>query len=240
VSLPHRQVVGVEALARWQHPTRGLLAPAEFIPLAEASGLIEPLERNLLDAAVRQCRDWRDAGLTVAVAVNLSATTLQSPAIVDLVAATLDRHGVPGSSLTVELTERALLADPQRGIVTLRRLHDLGIRLALDDVGSAQSSLAHLTQLPVDDVKIDRPFMQALGSDERAGIVVASIVELAHRLGLHVVAEGIEDRSMWQQLVDLACDAAQGYYICRPLAAADLTYWLRQGDDRTLDLSDVA
>jgi len=227
VDVASGRVCGVEALARWPHPVRGLVPPAQFIPLAEQTGLIAPLTAWALAEAVRQCRAWRRAGLLLAVSVNLSMWDLHDSALPDRVAALLRAHDVPPAWLRLELTESALMADTARTMEVLTRLAGLGVGLAVDDFGAGYSSLAYLKKLPVDELKIDQGFVRALATDATDAAIVASTVGLGHALGLRVVAEGIENEGTWDMLAGMGCDVAQGYYLSRPLPAAALARWLR-------------
>jgi len=220
---------GVEALARWPHPRHGLISPALFIPLAEQSGLMAALTRWVLEAALRQARSWGQDGLDVTVAVNLCASDVQDLALPDMVAALLRAAAVPPDRLRLELTEGTLLRDPARGAAVLARLAALGVRSALDDFGTGYSSLAYLARLPVDELKIDQSFVRALEEGEAEAVIVASTIGLGHSLGLAVVAEGVETGATWERLARLGCDAAQGYYVSRPLPAAEMERWLRAG-----------
>jgi EAL domain-containing protein (putative c-di-GMP-specific phosphodiesterase class I) len=215
-------IVRAEALVRWQHPTRGLLTPDIFLPLAEHTGLMRPLTRTVLEASVRQCRAWRDAGMDVAVAVNVSGRDLLDVTLPDEVADTLQRLGVPADRLELEITENTILTDPQRARSVLARLSDLGVSLAIDDFGAGYSSLGYLKRLPVDVLKIDRSFVMNMSSDENDAVIVRSTIDLGHNLGLRVVAEGVEDETAMRTLGELNCDTAQGYYLGRPVPAAGL------------------
>jgi len=222
------RVCGVEALVRWPHPERGLIPPDAFIPLAEQTGLIGPLTDWVLAEAVRQGRAWQRAGLLLDVSANLSMWNLHDPALPARVAGLLREHDLPPAWLRLELTESALMADPERVLDVLTRLAGLGVRLAVDDFGSGYSSLAYLKTLPVDALKIDKGFVRAMATDERDAAIVASTVGLGHALGLRVVAEGIEDRAAWDALAAIGCNVAQGYYLSRPLPAEALARWLRE------------
>jgi diguanylate cyclase (GGDEF)-like protein len=215
-------IVRAEALVRWQHPIRGLLTPDVFLPLAEHTGLMRPLTRTVLEASLRQCRAWRDAGLDVAVAVNVSGRDLLDVALPDEVADALRRHGVPADRLELEITEDTILTDPQRVRSVLARLSELGVSLAIDDFGAGYSSLGYLKRLSVDVLKIDRSFVMNMSSDENDAVIVRSTIDLGHNLGLRVVAEGVEDATAMRTLGDLDCDIAQGYYLSRPVPATDL------------------
>jgi diguanylate cyclase len=221
------RVLGVEALVRWQHPAHGLLGPAEFIPLAERTGLIHPLTRWVLDAALRQAAAWRRAGHELSVAVNVSTRSLLDRDFPDQVADRLAAFEVPASALMLEVTESAVMADPALALDVLGRLHALGVGLALDDFGTGYSSMAYLKALPVDELKVDRSFVGHMASSNSDAVIVRSTIDLGHNLGLHVVAEGVENRDTWDQLAALGCDTAQGYHLGRPMPAADLERWLQ-------------
>jgi len=226
VDLRTGQLDSVEALVRWQHPARGFLPPDQFIPLAEQTGLITPLTHWVLTTAVRQCRAWQNAGRPIRVAVNLSARLLHDERLVETITATLAVHGVQATWLEVEITESAVMADPGRALDTLERLHQMGVRLAIDDFGTGYSSLAYLKRLPVDEVKIDKSFVRDMPTNGDDATIARSIIDLGHNLGLLVVAEGVEDQATWDQLGAMGCDQVQGYYLSRPISAADLTAWV--------------
>lgn len=227
VALPSRQILGVEALVRWTHPEFGKLAPDEFVPAVEATGLIGALTEFVTERALTKARKWLDQGIRMSVAVNLSVRNLEDEHFPDLVAKALASHGVPAELLTFELTESGVMSDPERALPVLRRLHALGVVLAVDDFGTGYSSLAYLRQLPVDEVKIDKSFVLGMGSDLGDLAVVRSIVELGHSLGLIVVAEGVEEDAARDQLIEMGCHVAQGYLISRPLDEDRLDAWLR-------------
>jgi diguanylate cyclase (GGDEF)-like protein len=218
---------GVEALVRWQHPEYGLVSPDEFISLAEHTELIGPLTRTILDMAIGQCSLWHREGHLITVAVNLSVQNLydqQFPSDVRRLLATWD---VDASWLELEITENTVMADPIRARGVLEELAALGLRVAIDDFGTGYSSLAHLRQLPVSEIKIDRSFVTNMSGDENDAVIVRSIIDLARNLGLDVVAEGVETLEVWEMLAELGCHHAQGFYLCRPIAAAGLTALLR-------------
>jgi diguanylate cyclase (GGDEF)-like protein len=219
------EMTTVEALVRWRHPERGLLDPDEFIPLAESSGLIEELTSQVLRQALRQCRHWRDDGLDLVVAVNLSARNVNNASLAENVAAVLAEVGLPADRLVMEITESSVMGDPNRTVPILQRLADIGVTLSLDDFGTGYSSLAYLQRLPVREVKIDKSFVMGLtgGSQEHASsVLVRSILTLGGNLNLRVVAEGVENAEVLELLRRLGCDAIQGYHIARPLAAAEV------------------
>lgn len=227
VALPTREVLGVEALVRWVHPEYGRVDPDEFVPAVEATGLVDALTMFVIDSALAKVRSWADRGLRLSVAVNLSVRNLADETFPDRVDEALRRHGVPPRLLTLELTESGVMADPERALPVLRRLHALGVVLAVDDFGTGYSSLAYLRQLPVDEVKIDKSFVLGMGTDLGDLAVVRSIVELGHSLGLTVVAEGVEEDAARDQLVRMGCDVAQGYLISRPLSEERFEAWLQ-------------
>jgi diguanylate cyclase (GGDEF)-like protein len=226
VSLKHSTVLCAEALVRWQHPRHGMLAPDQFVPVAEQTGLIRPLARSVLEAAVRQCHRWRQEGLDLAVAVNLSMRNLHDAEIVDMIRHLLARWGIPPARLVIEITESSLMADAARAMEVLSRLREMGVGISIDDFGTGYSSLAYLKRLPVDELKIDKSFVANMARDENDAAIVRSTVGLAHDLGLTVVAEGIEDRATWDLLAALGCDVGQGYFVSRPMPAAALGVWL--------------
>jgi diguanylate cyclase (GGDEF)-like protein len=227
IALPSRQVLGVEALVRWRHPEFGQLAPDEFVPAVEATGLISALTSFVTEHALTKVRGWLDRGIRMSAAVNLSVRNLADENFPEQVAEALARHNVPAELLTYELTESGVMSDPERALPVLRRLHTMGIVLAVDDFGTGYSSLAYLRQLPVDEVKIDKSFVLGMGSDLSDLAVVRSIVELGHSLGLVVVAEGVEEDAARDQLIEMGCHVAQGYLISRPLSEDRLEAWLR-------------
>jgi diguanylate cyclase (GGDEF)-like protein len=216
----------VEALVRWQHPQRGLVSPDEFISLAEETGLIRPLSKWVLDHALQQCREWRDAALEVAVAVNLSMRNLQDEELPETLEFLLKKWQVPSSQLRIEVTESSLMANPTRVMGVLTRIHDMGVLIAIDDFGTGYSSLAYLKRLPVDELKIDQSFVRDMVVDSEDAAIVRSTISLAHELGLKVIAEGVEDKATWDLLAGQNCDLIQGYYLSRPLPVARATAWL--------------
>jgi diguanylate cyclase (GGDEF)-like protein len=225
VGLDDGHVVGVEALVRWRHAERGLIPPDEFVPLAERTGLVHRLTAYVIRAALDQVAEWWSRGVQVPVAVNVSMRDLQETDLAGLVAAELDAHGLPPSSLVLEVTESVLVLDPGRAVTTLRELAELGVSSSLDDFGTGYSSLLLLEQLPVSEIKIDRSFVRGL-DEEGDPAMVRSIVGFAHGLGLSVVAEGVETSSAWKMLRDMGCDVAQGYRVARPMPPEQATQWL--------------
>ncbi|WP_371576743.1 putative bifunctional diguanylate cyclase/phosphodiesterase [Streptomyces sp. NBC_01314] len=226
------QVAGLEALVRWVHPERGKVPPDEFIAIAESSGLMPHLTEYVLDTALAQVARWRAQGLHVPVAVNVSPRDVHTPGFAGAVAARLARHGVPAGSLQLEITEHVLLEDPQRAADTLAGLTGHGVKMSLDDFGTGYSSLVHLRRLPVSELKIDRSFVARLAIDNEDAEIVRCTVDLAHSLGLLVVAEGVEDDETWERLRDLGCDAVQGWLVAAAMPAEEATAWLRARGSR--------
>ncbi len=216
---------GAEALLRWQHPERGLLPPDAFIPLAENTGLIGPLTTRVLDLALAQARRWADADQPLQVAVNLSARNLLDDRLDTLVTQLLARHGVAAALLKLEVTESAIMTDPVRASAVLERLHASGVALSIDDFGAGYTSLGQLKTLPVTELKVDRSFVRTMATDTSNSMIVRSVVELGHNLGLCAVAEGVETHEILNQLAAYGCDVAQGYHLSRPLPAVDFDRW---------------
>lgn len=226
VSVTTGAVAGVEALVRWHHPTRGLVPPDDFIPLAEHTGLIGPLTRRVLDLALRQARAWSDAGRPLVVSVNLSARNLVDDALLGEVVGLLAEHGVRPELLELEVTETAIMTEPATARHLLESLSSLGIRVSIDDFGVGYTSIGQLTSLPVDELKIDRSFVTTMDVDPDNELIVRSIVELGHNLDLTVVAEGVETEEVLTALAAVGCDVAQGYYLSRPLSGVAMDTWL--------------
>ncbi|MBD0839964.1 putative bifunctional diguanylate cyclase/phosphodiesterase [Streptomyces sp. TRM68416] len=226
------QVAGLEALVRWVHPERGKVPPDEFIAIAESSGLMPHLTEYVLETALGQVARWRAQGLHVPVAVNVSPRDVHTPGFAGSVAARLARHGVPAGSLQLEITEHVLLEDPQRAADTLAGLTGHGVKMSLDDFGTGYSSLVHLRRLPVSELKIDRSFVARLAVDTEDAEIVRCTVDLAHSLGLLVVAEGVEDDETWERLRDLGCDAVQGWLVAAAMPPEETTAWLRARGSR--------
>ena len=217
-----RQVVGAEALVRWHHPVHGLLLPQDFIPLAETTGLIRALTRRVMDLALAQYNAWRRAGFELPVSVNVSAVDLLDVDLPLQIAAALDTHNLSAAALVIEVTESSVLTDPVRIHDVLTRLEQLGVLLSLDDFGTGFSSLGHLKSLPVGEIKIDRSFVDHMTTNSADSAIVHATIQLAHRLGKHVVAEGVEDEATWKLLMAAGCHHIQGYALSRPLPPAQL------------------
>ena len=219
------KVTATEALLRWKHPTRGIIMPSVFIPIAERFGLIVPIGNWVIEDACRQSRVWRDNGLRMRVAINLSAHQMRQDDIVERITEALHRHKIHPSLLTCEITETAAMEDTKATQETFRRLGELGTHLSIDDFGTGYSSLSYLRKLPAEELKIDRSFIMDLEHSADARAVVDAVIKLAHALGLKVVAEGVENQRQQQILVDMACDELQGFLFAKPMSARALQLW---------------
>jgi diguanylate cyclase (GGDEF)-like protein len=228
IELDTGRVIGLEALLRWQHPTRQLIPPDEFIPFAEHTGLIRSLTLFVLDAALRQLQRLRERGQDLTIAVNLSARNVVDPQLPQDVCGLLAKWDVPADRLEVEITESALMGEPLRAMDVLSQLSNMGIAISLDDFGTGYSSLASLKRLPVNEIKIDRSFVMNMAAEESDAVIVRSTIDLAHNLGLRVVAEGVETEEIYGLLAGLNCDVVQGYYLSRPIPAAEIPSWFGQ------------
>jgi len=226
IDLGRKNGMALEALVRWQHPERGLLPPAKFVPLAEMTDLIGPLALWVMDAASAQCRQWRKAGYPVNVAVNISTRNLLDGRLPEIVSEIVRLHGIESEWLEFEITESAIMADPQRSLDVLRSIAGFGHPLSIDDFGTGYSSLAYLTKLPVQTLKIDRAFVRQMISSQRDASIVHSTIGLAHNLGMSVIAEGVEDGETLDRLRGLNCDQAQGYFISMPKPAEEIEEWM--------------
>jgi EAL domain-containing protein (putative c-di-GMP-specific phosphodiesterase class I) len=231
IDLKSGRVTGAEVLLRWQHPTRGLLAPAEFIPFAEQTGFIRRLTRWTLERAIAQGALWQREGRALGLAVNISADDIGDIRLDSRVAGLLTRYQLAPALLTLEVTETGFIEDPARALRMLDAVAALGVSLSIDDFGTGYSSLSHLARMPVHEVKIDRSFVQGLESDPEFAPVVRSAIDMGHGLGLKVVAEGIETEAAASRLRDFGCDVAQGYLYAKPMPLAALETWL-EGRER--------
>ncbi|HUK57187.1 MAG TPA: PAS domain-containing protein [Nitrospiria bacterium] len=228
IDMKTRHTVAAEALVRWKHPLRGLIPPDQFILPAEQTGLIHPLTRWVMAAGMRQCKAWHEAGMELTVSVNLSARNLLDPKLPALVAEQLQSAGVNPGWMRFEITESAIMADPVHALDVLTKLHEMGIRLSIDDFGTGYSSLFYLQKLPVDTIKIDKSFIINMGRNQNDVVIVRSTIDLAHSLGLRAIAEGVETQDLWDRLSPMGCDAAQGYYISKPLPSEEFTRWIHE------------
>lgn len=226
VAVSDGRVVGVESLVRWRHPVDGMVYPDQFIGVAEANGLIDDLTRAVLRAALAQARVWRDAGLVLRVAVNLSMDNLAKLEFANFVADQAALAGVAPADIVLEVTESRLMADLRTPLDVLTRLRLKRFRLSIDDFGTGNSSLVQLRDIPFDELKIDRGFVHGAARDETRRAILSGSLHLARQLGMEVVAEGVEDQADWDFLRLFGCDLAQGYFIARPMPAADLPGWI--------------
>jgi diguanylate cyclase (GGDEF)-like protein/PAS domain S-box-containing protein len=220
------RVVGLEALVRWHHPARGLMMPSEFVPVAKETSLIKELTLHVIDKAGRQWRAWADEGRRLPIAVNLSMRDLVDPGFPGEVATLIGKWRMPATMLKLEVTESSVVEDPKRTEDVLERLGAMGLRFSVDDFGTGYFSLAYLKRLPIDEIKIDSSFVAAMAVHEEDEVIVRSTIDLGHNLGMSVVAEGVETRSVMERLGPLGCDVAQGYYLGRPMPAEELEIWL--------------
>jgi len=220
------ETCGVEALLRWQHPQQGLVLPKQFIPVAEQLGMITPITDWVLETALAHSKLWMVDGKPMPVSVNVSARSFQSPGLVGRISQSLQKSGLQGESLEVEITEGTLMADLEEGARILDSLKELGVSIAIDDFGTGYSSLSYLSRLPIDTLKIDQSFLEGMGTNPRDAAVVRSIIELGHNLNCKVVAEGVEDEVVHSLLQSLGCDLVQGFHISKPLPNEGFGEWL--------------
>jgi EAL domain-containing protein (putative c-di-GMP-specific phosphodiesterase class I) len=237
-------ITGVEALVRWQHPRRGNVPPDAFIPLCEECGLVVPLGEWVLQRACRDAQRWQSLGLPpLSVAVNISAAQMQSHILLDTVHGALAASGLRPELLELEITESAMMEDPEEVIVLVRSLHDLGIQLAIDDFGTGYSSLTYLKRFPVNTLKIDKSFVDDVTCDRDDAAIVGAVIDLGQHFALKIVAEGVEDEAQLAFLAARGCDIAQGYFYSRPLPNGALIEWVREHETqraKAADASDAA
>lgn len=227
LDLESHKVIGVEALLRWFHPQRGMIPPDEFIPKAEQTGLIKPLTKWVIEQAFRQSRIWNKQGIPLQIAINISQRSLYDRELINQIADTMQQMRISSCILDFEITETAIMARPEQSMASLRMLHAMGVRLSIDDFGTGFTSLAYLKELPVDELKIDKSFVIGMLKDAKDVMIVRSIIELAHSLGRVVVAEGVTSKESLRLLQTMKCDTAQGFYISKPLPAAEFERWLK-------------
>lgn len=226
-NLRNGRITGLEVLARWQHPKLGVISPDEFIPVAERTGLIIPLTLWVLHEALLQQKAWKEKGTDISVAVNLSMWNLDSQQLPNQIEGLLENLGVAPDRLELEITESAIMGEPQTAMRTMKRIRDLGVNFSIDDFGTGYSSLAYLKKLPVTAMKIDKSFVLNMDQDRDNAVIVRSMIDLGHNLGLKVIAEGVETNSAKTMLTDFGCDVGQGYYFSRPIAATEITKLLQ-------------
>jgi len=236
LSLSNGRIVGAEALIRWQHPELGMVSPAQFIPLAEETGLIVPIGEWVIATACAQVRQWHDEGLPVPrVAINISARQFRQKNLLEVIEQALHRHGQSASVLEIELTESMVMHDPERTIQVLRHMKELGLHISLDDFGTGYSSLSYLRRFPIDVLKVDQSFVRDVTSNQDDAAIASSIIALAHSLSLTTVAEGVETAGQMEYLTRQKCDVMQGYFFSKPLPAASFSTMLRSG--QSLDIN---
>jgi diguanylate cyclase (GGDEF)-like protein len=228
ISLPDGKFCGVEALVRWHHPEFGFLSPDEFIPAAEEAGTIVHLTRYVLARSIRYCREWEDQGITSRISVNLSARDLQDEYLPYFVLQELKSEDIQANRLTLEITENTVMEDVNHAVSVLECLRDIGVKISIDDFGTGHSSLAQLKNIPLHELKIDKSFIMNMLEDEQNAAIVLTTIQLAHHMGLDVVAEGVEDEETLRQLSDAGCEQAQGYLLSKPISSADLLRWVRE------------
>jgi EAL domain-containing protein (putative c-di-GMP-specific phosphodiesterase class I) len=225
LSFHNGEVCGAEGLVRWQHPTRGLVPPGEFIALAEHTGLIQPLTEWVIETAMRLTQEWERQDQPLPIAVNLSARNLRDERLLEKIRAWQTTLGTQASWLELEITETAVMDDAELALRVLHSLRESGISLYIDDFGTGYSSLSYLQKLPVEYIKIDQSFVRELDRNKDSAVIVRSTIDLAHDLGRKTVAEGVETQAQWDLLASLGCDMAQGYFIARPMPAEDFLPW---------------
>jgi diguanylate cyclase (GGDEF)-like protein len=232
IDINTNSVAGVEALVRWQHPQHGLMLPDEFILLAERTGLINPLSQWVLKTAVEQVVLWHKNNVKLSVAINISPSTLLDTEFPEIVTGVLAANSLDPQYITLEITEGSIVKDPERAMEILTRLAAMGINISIDDFGTGYSSLAYLKRMPAREVKIDKSFVMDMLTNENDAVIVRATIDLAHNLGMKVVAEGVENIGTLTRLTELSCDSIQGFYFSKPLAAADFLKWLKSFPDR--------
>ncbi len=228
IELKTGRILGVEALCRWQHPKSGVIPPNDFIFLAERGGLIKELTLWVIKEAMRQSRIWHKGGLEVSLAINLSVRSLQNPELLDKIKGLISTWGIAPSSIRFEITESIIMQNPELAMEIITELSSMGIKFSIDDFGTGYSSLSYLQRLPVDEIKVDKSFVINMETDKNNAMIVRSVIELAHNLGLKVTAEGVESKEVMDRLVSLGCDQAQGYFISRPIPQEEIAEWLRK------------
>jgi len=226
IDMSGEHIVGVEALVRWQHPEKGLIQPDLFIPMAEETGIIHPFTSWLINDVSRQIRLWQDKGIHLVVAINLAPRNLLEADMPEQLKQAINRWNITPSNFMIEITERGLVAEQQMAMNILDRIHQIGIPISIDDFGTGYSSLAYLKDLPIDELKIDKSFIDSMSDDARSLTIVQTVIQMAHYLGFEVIAEGVETASAWRQLELLQCDRAQGFYMGKPMPADELEQWM--------------
>jgi len=228
IDISGEHIVGVEALIRWQHPEKGMIQPDSFIPMAEETGIIHPFTTWLINEVCHQISIWLDKGIDLVVAINLAPRNLLEADLPEQLHQAIQHWNISPANLMMEITERGLIAEPKRAMITLDRIHNLGIPISIDDFGTGYSSLAYLKDLPLDELKIDKSFIDGMHDDARSLTIVQMVIQMAHYLGFEVIAEGVESASEWRRLELLECDRAQGYYMARPMPQDQLEQWMTE------------
>lgn len=228
VEMKTKKIIGVEVLLRWMHPVHGFIPPDQFIPMAEQNGLMKKLTMWVLDESLQQSKKWMNDGIKLNLSVNLSASNLQDIHLSENVKSLLEKHQIDPESLTLEITESSMMSNPIRAMETLKKLSSIGIKLSIDDFGTGYSSLAYLKMLPVNEIKVDKSFVMDMIEDKNDAMIVRTVINLAHNLGLQVVAEGIESEDIWDKLATWGCDIAQGYYLSAPAQVESFNSWYLQ------------
>ena len=226
VAIQTGELYGAEALVRWNHPKHGFISPDEFIPMAERTRTIKPLSLWVLKRAFQHCATWHKKGVEIKISVNLSAKDLLDPSLPDTVAGVTASTSIKPDWIIFEITESAIMTDPERALITVNRLHQMGFELAVDDFGTGYSSLAYLKKMPLTELKIDKSFVEDIQNSENDAVIVKATINLGHNLGLQVTAEGVETEEILNQLKEYGCDIAQGYYFTKPLSVADFNDWV--------------
>ena len=226
VAIQTGELYGAEALVRWNHPKHGFISPDEFIPMAERTRTIKPLSLWVLKRAFQHCATWHKKGVEIKISVNLSAKDLLDPSLPDTVAGVTASTSIKPDWIIFEITESAIMTDPERALITVNRLHQMGFELAVDDFGTGYSSLAYLKKMPLTELKIDKSFVEDIQNSENDAVIVKATINLGHNLGLQVTAEGVETEEILNQLKEYGCDIAQGYYFTKPLSVADFNDWI--------------
>ncbi len=228
VDIASEHIVGVEALIRWQHPEKGMIQPDLFIPMAEETGIIHPFTAWLINEVACQIRQWLDKGINLIVAINLAPRNLLEASLPEQLKLAIERWHIKPSNFMMEITERGLITEPERAMTTLEHIHDIGIPISIDDFGTGYSSLAYLKDLPLDELKIDKSFIDCMHDDARSLTIVQMVIQMAHYLGFEVIAEGVESEDDWRCLEMLGCDRAQGFYMGKPMPPDQLERWMSE------------
>lgn len=240
ISVSDRKMIGVEALVRWQHPLHGMIPPDDFIPIVELGDAIHGLSDWVINQALRDCRTWRDRGIYIDMAINVSTPNIQDADFVDRLEVMLEKHSIKPENIQLEITESIIMADTNRALETISKLDSMGVTISIDDFGTGYSSLAYLKSIPVDELKIDKSFVMDMEENDNDAVIVRSTIDLSHNLGLKVTAEGVETEESLKLLHILDCDYAQGFHICRPIPAEEIMQWAAEWDEKNASLKQVS